>query len=185
MKKRILSLLMTAIMLLAYATPASANFHTDAELDDDPLSELGTLAEQDGILLEDAGPRASGLPFSMTALAVKNFLTTYNSAGKNFTGSSFDADKGEGLLIEGTLTHSLGKNVKVGAAYYVAGSDTFKPVAFRYFDSGVASTAWIAKKVDKVYIFENSQTYYGYITNYTNTGEVAGTLDFSVSRNSF
>lgn len=187
MKKRITSMLMTAIMVLACATPASASFRTDAA-GDDFLSErnipIGTPADEDGILLEDASTRASGLPFSMRAASVKNLLTTYHSSGKNFSGTDFGT--GEGLKIVGTLNSTYaGANIKVGACSYVIATDTFYSVSPRYFDSGVATTAWIPKMAEKVVLFENSQTYYGFISNYIGEGTVSGTLNYSVSRNPF
>ncbi len=142
---------------------------------------IGTLADEDGILIENGMARASGLPFTMTAVRVSNLLTTYSSSGKNFTGGAFDAFENEGLLIEGTVTHSLGMNVKVGACYYTATDDTFHTVYPYTFNSGVESSVFIPKSYGKIIYFYNQSTYYGHITNHNGSGTVSGTLNFSVS----
>lgn len=181
MKKRITSLFMAVIMLLVCTVPASASSFIDSERN----TPIGTLADEDGILLADTGARASGLPFSMRAVNVKNLLTTYSASGKNFTGGAFDVFEGTGLLIKGTLTHSHDTYTKVGACYYMASSDTFYSVSPQYFPSGEEFTAWIPKESGKYLLFFNYETYYGHITNHSNVGTVSGTLNFSVSKDPF
>lgn len=142
---------------------------------------IGTPDEEDGILIENRASTADGLPFTMTANRVSNFLTTYSSSGKNFSGGCFDALKGTGLKIEGTLTHSLGYNIKVGACYYEPSNDTFYSVYPGYFESGVECVWWIPKMGAGGMYLGNYTTYYGHITNHNKSGTVSGSLTFSVS----
>lgn len=187
MKKTFCSLL-AVIMILACTTVSAfaSSPTTPAELDEGLVLNLGepiaTLAEDEGALLDGRiTTRASGLPFSMTAKRVTGLLTTYNSPGKNFTGRAFDGLTGEGLLIKGTLKHTQGKKVKVGACYYIISSNTFSSVTNELFNSGVAGSLFTPKLDGKIMNFSNSITYYGHITNYSGTGHVSGTLKFSVS----
>ena len=185
MKKKFLSLALALLMV------AGATINSLAFCKEEPTLNLGepigTLAESEseGMAAVSATQAASssGLPFSMTAKGVSGLLTTYNSQGKNFTGGAFDGFKSEGLLIKGTVTHTLGYNVKVGACYYVVSEDTFYSVVPQYFRSGVSESAFIPKLAGGYLNFHNMNTYYGHITNYNGAGKVSGTLSFSVSSN--
>lgn len=189
MKKTLCSLMATLMLLVCFSTNAFASSPSTTNILEQNVIlnqgvPIGTHAEEDGILLEDAQVRAasaSGLPFSMTAINVSNLITTYSSSGKNFTGGAFDGFAAEGLLIEGEVTHTLGYNVKLGACYYQTSNDTFYSVSPKYFDSGVEDTAWIPKLNGRILNFHNSITYYGHITNHNGVGKVSGDLSFSVS----
>ncbi|MEG2146648.1 MAG: hypothetical protein RRY06_08470 [Lachnospiraceae bacterium] len=190
MKKTLCSIL--SVLMLVACTTVSALASTPATSDElyqglvtNIGVPIGTLAEDEGFLTQDTATKATGLPFSMTANGVTGLLTTYSSSGKNFTGGAFDAFKGTGLLIAGTVTHTNGYNVKVGACYYNSSNDTFYSVSPQYFDSGVNNTGWIPKMAGSSMNFNNSMTYYGHITNHNGSGKVSGTLDFSVSTNPF
>lgn len=181
MKKTIFSIMLVLALIVSLtagafaASPESENGYIVNQGE-----PIGTFADQDGIDVAPNYSRRAGLPFDMTAAAVSNLLTTYSS-GKSFTGGEFDGLTGEGLLIEGTLTHSGGSayTIKAGACYYRASNDTFYSVSSHYFPSGVADSTFI-KKVDGGYInFNNTETYYGYINNHNNVGQVTGTLTFS------
>lgn len=189
MKKTFCSIL--AVMMLLACTSVSAfaaSPATSAELTEGLVLNLGepigTLAEDEGVIFDSGfAARATGLPFSMTANKVTGLLTTYSSSGKNFTGGAFDGLTGEGLKIKGTVTHTQGYSIKVGACYYQSSNDTFYSVSPQYFDSGVNDSGFIPKMEGKYLNFNNSMTYYGHITNSAGSGSVSGTLDFSVSTN--
>lgn len=184
MKKTIVSIMLVLALMASLTVNA---FAVSSESEDGYIPNLGepigTLADQDGIDVAPNNSRATGLPFTMTAAAVYNLLTTYSSSGKYFTGGAFDGLVGEGLKIEGTLTHSGGSayTIKVGACYYKTSDDTFYAVSSAYFSSGVEYSTFIPK-LDGQYInFKNLQTYYGYINNHNGTGYVTGSLTFSVA----
>lgn len=185
------SILLTIAMMMVCVSNAYA-----ATTPEDPISvpqematilgePIGTLADDEGVLIESQ-TRTSGLPFTMTANQVSGLLTTYHS-GKSFSGGLFDYQKGTGLKIEGTLTHSMRMNVKVGACYYQPDNDTFYSVYPGYFNSGVKGTWWIPKLLPNVsgMLLGNYTTYYGHITNHNGMGTVSGSLTFSVSTNPY
>lgn len=186
--RKILSLAIGCCMMVsAFTLSASAAVEPVDGVDGVILNlgePIGTLAEDEGVLLKgDFATRSSGLPFSMTANGVTGLLTTYSSSGKNFTGGAFDGLTGEGLSITGTLTHTLGYKIKVGACYYNSYNDTFYSVDPQYFNSGEDESGFIPKLDGQYQNFYNSTTYYGHITNYNGSGSVSGTLNFSVSTN--
>ncbi len=142
---------------------------------------IGTLADDEGEALFDIQTTSSsGLPFTMYANKAVGLLTTYHS-GKSFSGGLFDYQKGTGLKIEGTLTHSMGLNVKVGACYYQLDEDTFYSVYPGYFNSGVKGTHWIPKIRGGAMLLDNHMTFYGHITNHNGMGNISGSLTFSLS----
>ncbi len=178
-------MLMTCTTFSAMASNPTNSYEEYGDIITTAGVPIGTLSEDEGTLIQDATTRSTGLPFSMTAIGVSGLLTTYSSSGKNFTGGAFDALLGTGLLIEGTVTHTLGYNVKVGACYYSSYNNTFYSVSPQYFNSGVDSTAWIPKMAYGSLVFNNSMTYYGHITNHNGTGTVSGSLNYSVSESPF
>lgn len=185
--KRTFSILLAIAMMMVCMTSAYA-----ATTPEDPINApqgmtavvgepIGTLADDEGEALFDIQTTSSsGLPFTMYANNAVGLLTTYHS-GKSFSGGLFDYQKGTGLKIEGTLTHSYGYNVKVGACYYRAYEDTFYSVYPGYFDSDVKDTFWIPKVQGGAMLLGNQETYYGHITNHNGVGTVSGSLTFSVS----
>lgn len=185
MKKTLSSLLVIAMMVACATSSFAAS--SPVAVDDIPQdvvtavgTPIGTHAEEDGYLIESKASTASGLPFSMRAIGVSGLLTTYSSTGKNFTGGAFDGFANEGLLIDGEVSHTLGYDVKVGACYYKAANDTFYSVSPLYFTSDETDSGFIPKLSGNVLNFSNSITYYGHITNHNSSGEVSGTLNFSV-----
>ena len=189
--KRMFSILLTIAMMMVCMTNAYA-----VTTPEDPISvpqemtailgePIGTLADDEGEALFDIQTTSSsGLPFTMYANKAVGLLTTYNS-GKSFTGGSFDGLRGQGLVIEGTLTHSMGLNMKIGACYYQADNDTFYSVHPGYFESGVKGSHWIPKVwgdiIGGTQLFYNQMTYYGHITNHNGMGNITGSLTFTVS----
>lgn len=189
--KRAFSILLAIAMMMVCMTSAYA-----ATTPEDPINApqemtavvgepIGTLADDEGeVLFDIQTTSSSGLPFTMYANKAVGLLTTYHS-GKSFTGGSFDALRGQGLKIEGTLTHSLGYNVKVGACYYQPDNDTFYSVYPDYFNSGDKGTHWIPKVLGDIMggtqLFFNQMTYYGHITNHNGMGNITGSLTFTVS----
>lgn len=184
MKKTLFSIMLVLVLMASLTVSA---FAASPESESGYITNLGepigTVSDQDGIDVAPNYSRSSGLPFTMTATSVSNMLTTYNSSGKNFTGGAFDGLQGEGLRITGTLTHSYGSNytIKVGACYYNASNDTFYAVSSAYFSSGEYGSTFVPKISGKYINFNNSQTYYGYITNHNGVGKVSGSLAFSVA----
>lgn len=153
---------------------------------------IGSPDMQTGELVEDsaAAPRAVGdTLFSMTATRVTQLLTTYNSAGKYFTGGNLDWD--EGVRISGTVTSSLGTGgsykVKVGACYYDPSTDTFVSVDGPYYFTSGEYRSIVISKFPGGYInlqnFYNQEKYYGHITNWMQGGYVYGSLTFSIAQN--
>lgn len=189
MKKLLCSAIVVAT-ILACMTSAFASAPLDMEVPSEDIvlvkgTPIGSPKDEDGVLLEDSSyeTRATGgLPFTMRANGVTNLLTTYNSTGKSFTGGAFDAFESTGLMIKGTVTSTLGHDVKVGACYYNPSNDTFYSVHPGYFESGVESEHWTPKLSGKNFYFSNYETYYGHITNHNGTGSVSGTLEFSVAK---
>ena len=186
MKKVISALLTIAMMQACMASAFAAS--TPEESTSVPqemtavLGEpIGTLTDDEGGLIESRTSTSGGLPFTMTANKVSGLLTTYSSSGKNFTGGCLNGLKGHGVKVKGTVTHSLGYNVKVGACYYQPDNDTFYSVYPVYFDSGVESIWWIPKVSGYSQYFFNNETYYGHITNHNHVGTVSGSLTFSIS----
>lgn len=184
MRKTLFSIMLVMALLASLSVSA---FALSPESESGYITNLGepigTSADQDGIDVAPNYSRSTGLPFTMTATSVSNMLTTYNSPGKNFTGGAFDALQGEGLRIEGTLTHSFGSEytIKVGACYYRASNDTFYAVSSAYFKSDVNESTFVPKASGQYINFNNGETYYGYITNHNNQGYVSGSLTFSVA----
>ena len=174
-------------VLLVILASFSATFATSGENNNDDYTTdtigypIGTLEDQDGYLIADDNP-TRGLPFSMSAQAVYNFLTTYQVNNKYFTGGAFDGFAGEGLLIEGSLTNSYGYNIRYGACYYNANNDTFYTVKQLTSPSGEPINTFIPKLTSlQNQYFYNQTTYYGHITNYSGYGYATGELEFSVS----
>ena len=182
--KKLLHMFLACMMLLACATTAFASVSSDSSESYEGFTlaqgdPIGSIYEQDGVLLEDAESRANGLPFSMRANGVTGLLTTSGVSGKNFTGNAFSVSRGEGLLIEGTVTHTDGCDVRVGACSYQPLNGLFFSALPLYFPSGVRSSGFIPKSANYTIYFNNELTYYGHITNNVDYGSVAGNLYFS------
>jgi len=188
--KRMFSILLAIAMMMACMTSAYASttpedpINASREMTAVVGEPIGTLADDEGeVLFDIQTTTSSGLPFTMYANKAVGLLTTYHS-GKSFTGGSFNGLTGQGLKIEGTLTHSMGLNMKIGACYYQADNDTFYSVYPGYFDSGVKSTHWIPKLMGGIggtLLLVNQITYYGHITNHNGMGNITGSLTFTVS----
>ena len=149
---------------------------------------LGTIEDQDGILLDDdrivsvdavRNSSSSTHLFSMTAAGVTGLLTTHGVNGKSFTGGVMDGAISEGLLIEGTLTQTNRLATRVGACYLDQHTANFVSVVNTTFSSGTFSQGWWVKTTVN---FPNTRTHFGHITNTGNAGSVSGTLDFYVSK---
>lgn len=181
--KKFYSVFLAVIMCFGLFCSAALAAESDGDFIPAQGEVIGSLADDEGFLHQEPVTRASGgLPFSMIARNVQNLLTTYSSSGKNFTGGAFDGLKGEGLLIQGTLTHTDGRDIKLGACYYKPSTDEFVSVKICIFASGVQDSAFIPKVLSNGYqYFMNSETYYGHITNTYSSGTVSGTLGFYVS----
>lgn len=196
--RKILSLVLACITVLSMSVPAFAAEEDISIIDVNPDTVvyfeevIGSPNMQTGELVEDSAvaPCAVGdVLFSMTANHVTQLLTTYNSAGKYFTGGQLDWD--EAIKITGTVTSSLGTAdhhlVKVGVCYYDASTDTFVSVdGPYYFQSGREDTVTIDKFRDgyiNLQNFYNQERYYGHITNWMQGGYVYGTLTFSIAMN--
>lgn len=184
--KKLLHMFLACMMLLACATTAFASPSADSPelyegvvpVQGDPI---GTIEDQDGVLLQDIESRSGRLPFTMTAINISNLLTTMSSPGKCFTGRSFSTSRGEGLLITGKVTNTAGYDVRVGACSYQPANGIFFSVYPLYFQSGVQSTGFIPRVDGTTAYFTAQETYYGHITNYQGVGTVSGELRFSVS----
>ena len=196
--RKILSLVLACVTVLSMSVPAFAAEEDISIIDVNPDTVvyfeevIGSPDMQTGELVEEsaAAPRAVGdTLFSMTATRVTQLLTTYNSAGKYFTGGNLDWD--EGVRISGTVTSSLGTGgsykVKVGACYYDPSTDTFVSVDGPYYFTSGEYRSIVISKFPGGYInlqnFYNQEKYYGHITNWMQGGYVSGNLTFSIAKN--
>ena len=103
-----------------------------------------------------------------------SFLTTYNVAGKSFSGSSLDYGS---LVYEGTLTHSdfTANSIKCGTCFYNSLYDVFFDNTSNYFKNGVYSRS----EVYTSFWFSDDTPYYKFIRNDPyRAGYISGSLTF-------